>query len=141
MAHDWCHWSALLPPTWKEEVIHWIQQDIPKWDVGGFVVGDAPHYAMLLGKSEGVLAGVPFANFVFEYVGLTVEWLKPEGHYITAEEAAAKTPVAKVSGPTRKLLVAERTALNILARCSGVASAAHAAMSIAREQKTNMRIL
>eukprot|EP00900_Chrysochromulina_parva_P015561 jgi/Chrpa1/24005/Chrysochromulina_OHIO_Genome00025813-RA len=130
MAHDW---SALLPPTWKEEVIHWIQQDIPKWDVGGFVVGDAPHYAMLLGKSEGVLAGVPFANFVFEYVGLTVEWLKPEGHYITAEEAAAKTPVAKVSGPTRKLLVAERTALNILARCSGVASAAHAAMSIARE--------
>ena len=130
MAHDW---SALLPPTWKEEVIHWIQQDIPKWDVGGFVVGDAPHYAMLLGKSEGVLAGVPFANFVFEYVGLTVEWLKPEGHYITAEEAAAKTPVAKVSGPTRKLLVAERTALNILARCSGVASAAHAAMGIARE--------
>jgi len=130
MEHDW---SALLPPTWKEEVIHWIQQDIPKWDVGGFVVGDAPHYAMLLGKSEGVLAGVPFANFVFEYVGLTVEWLKPEGHYITAEEAAAKTPVAKVSGPTRKLLVAERTALNILARCSGVASAAHAAMGIARE--------
>lgn len=72
MAHDW---SALLPPTWKEEVIHWIQQDIPKWDVGGFVVGDAPHYAMLLGKSEGVLAGVPFANFVFEYVGLTVDLL------------------------------------------------------------------
>jgi len=128
--HDW---TALLPPHWKEEVIHWMQQDIPKWDVGGFVVGNDQHHAMLLGKGEGVLAGVPFADFVFEYCGLTVEWLRPEGHYITKEEATAKTPIAKVSGPTRKLLIAERTALNILSRCSGVATASHAAMSLARE--------
>ena len=31
-------------------------------------------------------------------------------------------------GPTRKLLLAERTALNILSRASGVATAAHAVM-------------
>ena len=39
---------ALLPPHWKDEVVRWISQDMPKWDVGGFVVGDAPHHAMLL---------------------------------------------------------------------------------------------
>jgi len=82
-------WEALLPPTWKEEVIRWIQQDVPKWDVGGFVVGDEPHHAMLLGKSAGVLAGIPFATFVFDYLGCGVEWLRPEGHVITKEEAAA----------------------------------------------------
>lgn len=126
--------SALLPPTWKEEVVHWIQQDAPKWDVGGYVVGSAPQHAMLLGKSEGILAGVPFANHVFEYMGLEVEWLRAEGHRITAAEAAAKAPVAKVSGATRALLLAERTALNILSRASGVATAADAAMRVARER-------
>jgi len=80
-----------------------------------------------------VLAGLPFATHVFEYLSCTVEWLQPEGHYITADEAASKAPVAKVSGPTRNLLMAERTALNILSRASGVASAAHKAMSLARE--------
>ncbi|KAL1510541.1 hypothetical protein AB1Y20_006844 [Prymnesium parvum] len=130
----------LLPVTWKEEVIHWIQQDMPKWDVGGVVVGAAPHHAMLLGKTEGVLAGVPFANYVFEYLGCTVEWLKQEGDYITQEEAAAKAPVAKVSGPTNRLLQAERTALNILSRASGVATAARAAMDIARAHGWHGRV-
>ena len=45
---------ALLPPHWKEEVVRWVQQDMPKWDVGGLVVGEEPHHAMLLGKTEGV---------------------------------------------------------------------------------------
>merc|ERR1719503_198590 len=105
---------------------------MPKWDVGGFVVGDGPHHAMLLGKSEGVLAGVPFAQFVFDHCGCEVEWLKEEGHIITKEEAAKKEPVAKVTGPTRNLLMAERTALNILSRASGVATATHAAMGVGR---------
>ena len=130
----------LLPPHWKEEVARWIQQDMPKWDVGGFVVGAEPHHATLLGKSEGVLAGVPFATFVFEYCGCAVEWLRPEGHLITAAEAAAKAAVAKVSGPTRAILMAERTALNILSRASGVASAAHAAMEVARAHGWHGRV-
>ena len=123
---------ALLPPHYKEDIERWVATDMPKWDVGGFVVGDEPHHAMLLGKSEGVLAGVPFATYVFEHVGCKIEWLKPEGHFITKEQAAAKIPVAKVSGPTRRILMGERTALNILSRASGVATAAHAAMTVAR---------
>ena len=122
----------LLPPHWKEEIKHWLEQDIPKWDIGGFVVGSAPHHANLLGKSPGVLAGIPFATFAIEECGCTVEWLKPEGHIITDQEAAAKEPVAKVTGPTRNILMAERTALNILSRASGVATAAHTAMEVAR---------
>ena len=125
---------TLLPLHWKDDVAKWIDQDMPKWDIGGFVVGSMPHHAMLLGKSEGVLAGVPFATHVFEHVGCEIEWLRREGHLITKEEAAAKKPIAKVTGPTRNILMGERTALNILSRASGVATAAHAAMEIARAQ-------
>jgi len=41
------------------------------------------------------------------------------------EEGTEFTPVAKVatvSGPARKLLLGERVALNMLARCSGIAT-------------------
>jgi len=134
------NFRALLPPHWKEEVVRWIQQDMPKWDVGGLVVGEEPHHAMLLGKTEGVLAGVPFAQFVFEYLGCSVEWLKSEGQLITKDEAAAKAPVAKVTGPTRCILMAERTALNILSRASGVATAAHSAMEVVRSHKWHGRV-
>lgn len=104
------------------------------------MVGDEPHHAMLLGKAAGVLAGVPFADQVFREAGCTATWLVPEGHFITADEAAAKAPVARVEGPTRALLVAERTALNILSRCSGVATAAHTAMELARQHGWQGRV-
>ncbi len=74
---------------------------------------------------------MPFAGYVFEYLGCTVEWKLAEGDVITEEQAAAKAPVARVSGPTRCILMAERTALNILSRASGVATAARAAASVA----------
>jgi nicotinate-nucleotide pyrophosphorylase (carboxylating) len=113
---------------------------MPKWDVGGLVVGEAVQHAMLLGKSPGMLAGVPFATHVFEYLGCAVEWLRPEGHVITPEEAEAKVPVARVDGPVRCILMAERTALNILSRASGVATGAHAAMELAREHGWHGRV-
>jgi len=107
-------------------------------------------------QAAGVLAGVPFADQVFREAGCTATWLVPEGHFITADEAAAKAPVARVptfsepspnrprtvsetfaqapvarvEGPTRALLVAERTALNILSRCSGVATVGRAAETL-----------
>ena len=74
--------ANLLPAHWRDEIERWMQQDMPKWDIGGFVVGDAPHRAMLLGKSEGVLAGVPFANFVFDYAGCAVD--RACAHSVTA---------------------------------------------------------
>ena len=42
----------LLPPHWKNEIARYLEVDMPKWDVGGFVVGDEPHHAMLLGKER-----------------------------------------------------------------------------------------
>ena len=40
-------WKRHLGVFERAEVARWLEQDMPKWDVGGFVVGDAPHYAML----------------------------------------------------------------------------------------------
>eukprot|EP00965_Chrysotila_dentata_P041771 1385728-Pleurochrysis_carterae.AAC.1 len=90
--------------------------------------------------SSQVLAGIPFATFVFTHLECEVEWLRDEGHVISEAEAKAKAPVAKVVGPTRNVLMAERTALNILSRASGVATAARAAMDVAVEHKWHGKV-
>lgn len=116
---------ALVLPQWELHrlALEWLSFDAPKFEVGGLVVGSDRKTARLLGKSPGVFAGKPFAQAVFDAVGgLTVEWLVNDGDEISAESAKAKRPVAIVTGSAHSILLAERTALNILARASGVAT-------------------
>lgn len=75
--------------------------------------------AELVARGSGVLAGSTVAARVFEAVGgrTTVVWKKRDG-----ERVAGGDLVATVVGPTRGLLAAERTALNLLCRLSGIAT-------------------
>ena len=79
--------------------------DAPKFDAGGYVVGDTVTTATILCKSPGTMAGVPFVNAIFAHLGCTVEWLREEGATITEEESSNKLPVARVTGKTRCLLL------------------------------------
>jgi len=108
--------SGLLPVGWKKLITGWLADDAPNFDIGGFVVGDKKEEAFLLGKSSGILAGVPFFQAVFDELGCEIEWLKEEGDAIESTEG--NVIVAKVRGPARLLLLGERTALNILSRVS-----------------------
>jgi nicotinate-nucleotide pyrophosphorylase (carboxylating) len=71
-------------------------------------------------RTRGVLAGVPVAAAVFELVG------GPDVdvalHAADGTQARPGLPVLTVSGPTRSLLTAERTALNLVSHLSGVAT-------------------
>ncbi len=72
-------------------------------------------------RTEGVLAGLPIAVAVLEAVcgasTMAVEWCSADGDRLTAG-----TIVARVTAPTRALLTAERSALNLLCHLSGVAT-------------------
>jgi nicotinate-nucleotide pyrophosphorylase (carboxylating) len=70
-------------------------------------------------RTAGVLAGVPVAAAVFDLVDgdVVVDLLAADGS--SAEPGRA---VLSVTGPTRALLTAERTALNLVGRLSGVAT-------------------
>lgn len=87
---------------------------------------DADESAVLLAKTTTVLAGVPFFTAVFEELGCTVEWLRREG-----DRVVAPAQVAVVRGRACRILAGERTALNILARASGVATAARELVDLA----------
>jgi hypothetical protein len=44
--------AHLLPPGYKRTVSAWLEEDAPSFDYGGFVVGEDPAEAKLLGKSK-----------------------------------------------------------------------------------------
>jgi len=119
----------LLPPSWETLVDTWLDEDIPSFDYGGYVVGEKLEKAVLLGKANGMLAGVPFFTRIFERLGCHVEWIKHEGDHI--DIVNGNVHVAYVTGPARKILLGERTALNIVSRCSGIATSAREAKRIA----------
>lgn len=114
--------SALLPQNIDTVVEGWIHDDMPSLDVGGLVVGTQEKSAQLLMKSSGVFAGKPFFEKVFEILGCKVVWnedVASEGDY---KDIDSKICLATVTGPVHKILRGERTALNTLSRCSGVAT-------------------
>ena len=81
---------------------------------------DTPARAAVVARKPGVIAGLPLVVATFQKLAPAIE--------ITAEardgaSVAAKTALMTVAGPARAVLAAERTALNLLGRLSGVATA------------------
>ncbi|KAL8689464.1 MAG: hypothetical protein Q9218_004869 [Villophora microphyllina] len=128
--------ECLLPPTYKRMISAWLEEDCPNFDYGGFVVGDVVKEARLLGKSEGMLAGVPFFNEVFRQLDCTVEWHIHEGENFTPVKHCAT-----VRGSIRKILLGERVALNTLARCSGIATKTSSLLSLLHSHSSKPPIL
>jgi nicotinate-nucleotide pyrophosphorylase (carboxylating) len=99
------------------------------------VPADARARAVITQKAPGVLFGVRGAEFAFTEVdpGAAVERRAEEGVWRDGGE------VLRVEGAARALLTAERTALNVLARLSGVASAT--ARAVREVQGTRAKVL
>ena len=79
--------------------------------------------ANVVARSPGVVAGLEVAGAVFTRVDPSVRFVAAidEGSVVSPGQT-----IASVAGPARSLLAAERTALNLLGRMSGVATATRA---------------
>ena len=97
------------------------RQDVGNGDITTIstVPADATASGTLLAKEAGVLSGVDVAEAVFTIVDPSIrfETVKQNGDRITVGDT-----IARLEGPARSLLTAERTALNIMQRLSGVAT-------------------
>jgi nicotinate-nucleotide pyrophosphorylase (carboxylating) len=76
--------------------------------------------ARIIARRAGVIAGLPFAALAFRMLdeGVTVGARAGEG-----ERAESGGIVAEIAGSARAILTGERTALNLLGRLSGIATA------------------
>ena len=58
-------YAHLLSTNYKRIISEYLEEDVPSFDYGGYVVGEDDQVAILYCKAEGVLAGVPFFDEVF----------------------------------------------------------------------------
>ncbi len=74
----------------------------------------------MVAREPGVIAGLDFSRLAFSLVdpAITFDVLKPDGSRVVPGEV-----IAKIAGPARGILTAERVALNFLGRLSGIATA------------------
>ncbi len=123
--------DGLSPEAVERVVREWLREDIPAMDVGGMVVGSGPGEAVLWIKGTGVVCGRPFVDAVFAALGCAVSWSVREGQRVEVP-AGGRVEAARVTGPTNRLLQGERSALNCLARTSGIATACAELVAAAR---------
>jgi nicotinate-nucleotide pyrophosphorylase (carboxylating) len=115
--------SGLDPEAVLAQVRSALAEDLPREDVTSVatISVDAHGCGVFAAREPGVVAGLGVAALVFHAVmGESVEVTDrvPDGTRVEPGDV-----VMRVSGPTRGLLTAERTALNYASHLSGVATA------------------
>lgn len=98
-----------------------LDEDIGAGDLTAraIVPAEAQARAQLLARRDLVLAGLPLAERIFRALDATTGI---EAQFTDGGAVPAGGTVAYIRGGTRALLTAERTALNLLAHLSGVAT-------------------
>ncbi len=106
---------------WEAIVDLALNEDIGTGDITTLatVPDTAQAQGTILAKDAGVISGIDVARFVFTRVDASIGF---EALVSDGDAVEAMTPLARVSGWARSLLTAERTALNLMQRLSGVAT-------------------
>jgi len=118
------------------DISAFLDEDIGTGDITTeALLGDEEATGVILCKEPCVLAGLEEARMVFEQFGLKVESLAKDG-----QRMAGPGPVLKVSGKAHAILKAERTALNIVMRMSGVATKTKALVDKCRPENPHIII-
>lgn len=109
------------PTLYRPIIANALAEDIHHQDVTGegiFTQQDQCH-AQLIAKENGIAAGLAVfkETFLLHDSNIKIDLKKADGDQVSNKEL-----VAELSGPTQSVLAAERVALNLLQRMSGIAS-------------------
>ncbi|MFH2131445.1 MAG: carboxylating nicotinate-nucleotide diphosphorylase [bacterium] len=116
-----------------------LHEDMPWGDVTSETVIDPElhHDFVILLKADGIIAGLPVAERTFRHLDPDLIW-----HALKEDGASGKKGeiLVRLTGKTRKILMAERVALNILQRLSGIATLTSQYVQQARTVSATVRI-
>ena len=96
---------------------------------------DKIFYAKLISKDDGILAGIEIIKEMFSEYGIEIISSKEEGNKIAKGDI-----LLEVEGNARKILLLERTALNLLMRMSGVATVTERIVSKVNDVNPKIRV-
>lgn len=130
-----------LPVFPKEDALTMIRlalaEDVRTGDVTSAwtIPENQNQHARLIVKEDGVLAGLPIIELVFNELKANVNVVlhKQDGDCVKKGDL-----IAELSGSTRELLTGERTLLNFIQQLSGVATVAHVFQEALKGGKTKV---
>ena len=114
--------APLLPftPLLEQQLRQWLAEDLGRGDLSAPALQGARGRAHWLAKADGVFCGGVLAAPVFQLLdpGIRVQLLVADGTPV-----GAGTRLLELEGSAAALVAAERTALNLAMRLSGIATA------------------
>jgi nicotinate-nucleotide pyrophosphorylase (carboxylating) len=118
------------------QLLDFIREDTPAGDVtSDAVIPDVTCAAVIRAEQDGTLAGVEEAVLLFTHFGVAVTSRKTDGDSVISGDV-----VLSVIGKAKKILLVERTALNILGRMSGIATRTGTMAAIVRTVNPSCRV-
>ena len=96
---------------------------------------DKVFYAKLISKDDGILAGIEIIKEMFSEYGIDILSSKDDGDAIIKGDI-----LLEIEGNARKILLLERTALNLLMRMSGVATVTNRIVSSVKEVNGKVKV-
>lgn len=118
-----------FPEEWARELVAVaLREDLGPEGVDvttlATIPADQTRTAEIVARAPGVVAGVPVVGLVLEAVAERIGGDVPRVEVVNDDGSRLERGdvVARLTGPTQVILVAERTILNIMSRLSGVAT-------------------
>jgi nicotinate-nucleotide pyrophosphorylase (carboxylating) len=119
-----------------EYLLKFIDEDAPSGDVTSeSIIPEVTCRAVIRAEHDGVAAGLEEARTLFSHFGVDVRQETDDGTTVKAGDI-----LLALSGPAKKILLVERTALNIIGRMSGIATQTRTMADLVRAENPRCRV-
>ena len=117
-------------------LLRFIEEDAPNGDItSNAVIPEIICDAIIRSEQEGIIAGLEEASTLFSHFGVSVKHLADDG-----DTVCQNSSLLSLKGEAKKILLVERTALNIIGRMSGIATQTRKMADIVSESNPDCRI-
>ena len=119
-----------------EYLLKFIDEDAPAGDVtSDAIIPEITCHAEIRAEREGVIAGLAEAGLLFSHFGVEVQEKARDGMTVKNGDV-----LLVLFGPAKKILLVERTALNIIGRMSGIATQTKALTDMVQAENSRCRV-
>ncbi len=101
----------------KKQLSQFLAEDIGKGDITSALLSKTKISVKIISREDAIVAGTVHVKEIFKLKGCNTKILKKDGSRIKPNQT-----IITVSGDAGKILMCERTALNLLTRMSGIAT-------------------
>ncbi len=107
----------MLSFSFKKQLLQFLAEDIGKGDITSALLPKRKISVRIISREDAIVAGTRYAKEIFKLKGCNSKILKKDGSRIKPNQT-----IMTITGDAGKILTCERTALNLLARMSGIAT-------------------